>query len=40
MSVTCFGEVLLRLSPPDRQLLAQASSLDMVVGGAEAALRL
>ena len=36
MTVTCFGEVLLRLSPPGRQLMAQAQSLDMVVGGAEA----
>ncbi|QDH33318.1 sugar kinase [Porphyrobacter sp. YT40] len=36
MTVTCFGEVLLRLSPPGRQLLVQAQSLDMVVGGAEA----
>lgn len=36
MSVTCFGEILLRLSPPDRQLLVQAQSLDLVVGGAEA----
>ncbi len=36
MTVTCFGEVLLRLSPPGRQLLAQAQSLDMVIGGAEA----
>ncbi|QHL91587.1 sugar kinase [Sphingomonas changnyeongensis] len=36
MTVTCFGELLLRLSPPDRHLLVQASSLDLVVGGAEA----
>ena len=36
MTVTCFGEILLRLSPPDRHLLVQAGSLDMVVGGAEA----
>ncbi|WP_086606776.1 sugar kinase [Erythrobacter donghaensis] len=36
MTVTCFGEVLLRLSPPGRQLLVQAQNLDMVVGGAEA----
>jgi 2-dehydro-3-deoxygluconokinase len=36
MSVTCFGEILLRLSPPGRQLLVQAGSLEMVVGGAEA----
>ena len=36
MSVTCFGELLLRLSPPDRQLLGQTQSLGLVVGGAEA----
>ena len=36
MHVTCFGEILLRLSPPERQMLVQAGSLDMVVGGAEA----
>jgi 2-dehydro-3-deoxygluconokinase len=36
MTITCFGEILLRLSPPDRQMLVQAGSLDMVVGGAEA----
>ncbi len=36
MTVTCFGEILLRLSPPDRHLLVQAGSFDIVVGGAEA----
>jgi 2-dehydro-3-deoxygluconokinase len=36
MTVTCFGEILLRLSPPERQMLVQAGSLDLVVGGAEA----
>ncbi|MCM0000251.1 MAG: sugar kinase [Erythrobacter sp.] len=36
MHITCFGEILLRLSPPERRMLVQASSLDMVVGGAEA----
>ncbi len=36
MHVTCFGEILLRLSPPGRQMLVQAESLDLVVGGAEA----
>lgn len=36
MSITCFGEILLRLSPPSRQMMVQAGSLDMVVGGAEA----
>jgi 2-dehydro-3-deoxygluconokinase len=34
--VTCFGELLLRLTPPGAQLLVQADSLDLVVGGAEA----
>jgi 2-dehydro-3-deoxygluconokinase len=36
MNITCFGELLLRLSPPDRRMLVQSHSLDMVVGGAEA----
>lgn len=36
MTVTCFGELLLRLTPPGPQLLARAESLDLVVGGAEA----
>lgn len=35
-AVTCFGELLLRLTPQDRRLMAQAESLDLVVGGAEA----
>lgn len=34
--VVCFGEVLVRLTPPGAGLLSQASSLDVVVGGAEA----
>ena len=34
--VTCFGELLLRLTPPGHQLFRQADRLDMVVGGAEA----
>lgn len=34
--VVCFGEMLLRLSPPGNRLMVQAQSLDMVVGGAEA----
>ncbi|MET0373030.1 MAG: sugar kinase [Rhizorhabdus sp.] len=34
--VVCFGELLLRLSPPGVRLLIQADSLDLVVGGAEA----
>ncbi|MBA4044949.1 MAG: 2-keto-3-deoxygluconate kinase [Erythrobacter sp.] len=36
MTITCFGEILLRLSPPDRHLLVQASGFDLAVGGAEA----
>lgn len=36
MTVTCFGELLLRLTPPGSQLMVQADALDMVVGGAEA----
>lgn len=36
MTVTCFGEILLRLSPPDRHLLVQADGLGLAVGGAEA----
>lgn len=34
--VVCFGEMLLRLSPPGARLMVQAQSLEMVVGGAEA----
>lgn len=36
MTITCFGEVLLRMSPPDRRLLVQAEGFDLAVGGAEA----
>jgi 2-dehydro-3-deoxygluconokinase len=36
MTITCFGELLIRLTPPGSRLLAQADALDMVVGGAEA----
>ena len=36
MTITCFGEVLLRMSPPDRRLLVQAQGFDLAVGGAEA----
>lgn len=36
MTFTCFGELLLRLTPPGAQLMVQACQLDMVVGGAEA----
>lgn len=34
--VTCFGELLIRLTPPGNRLIAQADRLDMIVGGAEA----
>ena len=34
--VICFGELLVRLTPPDRRLMVQADSLDLAVGGAEA----
>ena len=36
MTVTCFGELLFRLTPPGHRLMVQADSLDLVVGGAEA----
>lgn len=35
MSVTCFGELLLRLTPPGSQLMVQADSLELHPGGAE-----
>jgi 2-dehydro-3-deoxygluconokinase len=35
-TVLCFGEVLLRLSPPGKQLLLQGGAFDAHVGGAEA----
>ncbi len=35
-SIACFGELLLRLSAPDHQLLLQSPRLDVHVGGAEA----
>lgn len=35
-SIACFGELLLRLSAPNRQLLLQSLRLDVHVGGAEA----
>ncbi|PLK25733.1 sugar kinase [Novosphingobium sp. TH158] len=35
-TVTCFGELLIRLTPPGSQLMVQAQSLDLIVGGAEA----
>ena len=34
--VVCFGELLLRLSPPSGALLSRAQTLDIAVGGAEA----
>jgi 2-dehydro-3-deoxygluconokinase len=34
--VVCFGEVLLRFSAPQRQLLLQSPQLEVCVGGAEA----
>jgi 2-dehydro-3-deoxygluconokinase len=34
--VVAFGELLFRLTPPGAQLMVQADSLDLVVGGAEA----
>jgi 2-dehydro-3-deoxygluconokinase len=35
-TIVCFGEVLLRLSAPGKQLLLQSPTLDAHVGGAEA----
>ena len=35
MTVTCFGELLFRLTPPGAQLMVQANGLDLQVGGAE-----
>lgn len=35
-AIVCFGEMLLRLSPPGARMLVQADRLDMAVGGAEA----
>jgi len=35
-TVLCFGEILLRLSSPGKELLLQSSRLDVHVGGAEA----
>jgi len=34
--VVCFGEIMMRLSPPGFQRLVQARSLDVVFGGGEA----
>ena len=36
MTVVCFGELLLRLTAPGRELLLQTPRLDVTVGGAEA----
>lgn len=36
MTVTCFGELLLRLSSKGAQLMVQSDGLDLAVGGAEA----
>lgn len=36
MKITCFGEYLLRLSPPGAYRFTQADSFDAVYGGAEA----
>lgn len=36
VDIVCFGEVLTRLSTPDRGLLARAKTLDVHSGGAEA----
>lgn len=35
-NIITFGEILMRLSPPDHLRLSQASSLDLYYGGAEA----
>ena len=34
--IVCFGELLLRLGAPGRQVLLQSPVLDVHVGGAEA----
>lgn len=36
MTVTCFGELLLRLTPLGAQMLSCADNLDLMAGGAEA----
>lgn len=36
MTITCFGELLFRLTPPGAQLMVQADGLSIDVGGAEA----
>ena len=34
-TVVCFGEVMLRLTPPDNMRYSQTKSFDMAFGGAE-----
>jgi 2-dehydro-3-deoxygluconokinase len=34
--IVCFGEIMLRMSPPNDELLMQSARLDVWVGGAEA----
>jgi 2-dehydro-3-deoxygluconokinase len=36
MTIVCFGELLLRLTAPGREMLLQSGRLDVRVGGAEA----
>lgn len=36
MTVTCFGELLIRLTPPGARMIAQAGEFALSVGGAEA----
>jgi len=36
MTVTCFGELLIRLTPPGSRMIAQADGFSLSVGGAEA----
>jgi hypothetical protein len=35
-TVLCFGEILLRLASPNKELLLQSARFDVQVGGAEA----
>ena len=35
-TLLCFSEIILRLSPPGRELLMQTSKLDVWIAGAEA----
>lgn len=36
MTVTCFGEILLRFATPAGRMIADAQAMDLVIGGAEA----